>query len=221
MVRSLQKCRRMKDMLPTRPWLTPVCLTFLALAGTGCHSFPDYKPPAAATQPLSGAQLSAAQSLTAVDAVVTPPVGWVQEETKSSSDHVHLSWKSPSGKTNFGVIYFSLPLPLPANWIFDRYIGAMKESEGEAKVIEGPLNDSSLPGVRFTVETGPYRMRTNLICKGFHGWSVYAGTLRDQPEVPDELAAAERARDHTKPGAPSAAAQSGSNVIRPVASTSE
>jgi hypothetical protein len=198
-----------------------VCLSLLAVLAGGCRSFPDYKPPAAATQPLVGAQLSDAQAITEVDAIVQPPAGWEREETKASSDHVHLSWKSPSGKTNYGVIYFSIPVPIPASWLFDRYIAAMKESEGEAKVIEGPLNDRNLPGVRFTVETGPYRMRTNLICKGFHGWSIYAGTLREQPEVPDELRLAERARDKTQPGAPSAAAEGKPGVIRPTASVSE
>jgi hypothetical protein len=161
------------------------------------------------------------QPMEAVQAVVTPPAGWRLEETKESSDHVHLSWKSPSGKTNFGVIYFSIPLPLPASWIFDQYIDAMRKSEGEATVIEGPANDGSLPGVRFTVETGPYRMRTNLICKGFHGWSVYAGTLRNEQEVAEELALAERARDKTQAGLPSASGQPNPAVIRPTASASE
>jgi hypothetical protein len=197
------------------------CLIVTGAFATGCRSLPDYQPPASSTQPLTVGKLTDAVPIGAVDALVSPPVGWQQEETKSTEDHVHFSWKSPSGKTNYGVIYFSIPLPLPASWIYDRYIAAMRQSEGEAKVIAGPANDSSLPGVRFTVETGPYRMRTNLVCKGFHGWSVYAGTLRNQPEVAEELALAERARDKTQLGLPSAAAAPNPAVIRPTAAVSE
>ena len=194
------------------------CLTLLAGAGVGCQSkyssIPTYQP---ATQPLSATGLSAGKPIENVEAVVVPPVGWETEDAKADEDHVHLSWKSPSGKTNYGVIYFSLPLSLSARWIIDPYLAAMKKSEGEANVIAGPVEDKSLPGLRFTVECGDYRMRTNLICKGFHGWAVYAGTLRKEAEIPSELELAERARDKTQVGATSQA----SAVTRPAVSTAQ
>jgi hypothetical protein len=74
--------------------------------------------------------------------------------------------------------------------------------------------------VRFTAEGGDYRMRINLICKGFRGWAVYAGTLRKEAEVPAELRLAEVARDRTKVGVPSAMGES-TPALKPTASTSE
>jgi hypothetical protein len=36
--------------------------------------------------------------------------------------------------------------------------------------------------------------------RGFRAWTVYAGTLRDQPEEPQELQLAESAREQTRIG---------------------
>lgn len=209
-------------MNPSRLTLCGCCLTLLLGVGVGCqskyNSIPTYQP---ATQPLSATGLSAAEPMPKVEAVVNPPVGWETEDAKSDEDHVHLSWKSPSGKTNYGVIYFNLPLPLPAKWIIDPYLAAMKKSEGEANVIQGPVEDKSLPGLRFTVECGDYRMRTNLICKGFHGWAVYAGTLRKEAEIPAELELAERARDKTQVGVTADKPKETAAVTGPAVSTAE
>ena len=60
--------------------------------------------------------------------------------------------------------------------------------------------------MRFTAEGGDYRMRINLICKGFRGWAVYAGTLRTEAEVPAELHLAEVAPDRAE-WSPSAAGE--------------
>jgi hypothetical protein len=207
-------------MNPRRLTILGCCLTLLTGAAVGCQSkygsLPTYQ---AATQPLSATGLSAAEPMPKVEAIVTPPLGWVTEDPKSDEDHVHLSWKSPSGKTNYGVIYFNLPLPLPATWIIDPYLAAMKKSEGEANVIQGPVEDKSLPGLRFTVECGDYRMRTNLICKGFHGWAVYAGTLRKEAEIPAELELAERARDKTQVGVTPQKGKETAKVTGPAVST--
>jgi hypothetical protein len=206
------------EMPPTRPIRLALCLTLLAPIVAGCQpkstQYPVYQP---STQPVTGAGLTDSSRLAKVDALVAPPAGWQTEDPKTDEDHVHLSWKSPSGKTNYGVIYFSLPLPFSASWIYNPYLAAMRKSEGEANVIAGPVDDKALPGLRFTVECGDYRMRTNLICKGFHGWAVYAGTLRKEDEVPAELELAERARERTKVGV----AASGGAVTRPTASVAE
>jgi hypothetical protein len=182
-----------------------LCLTLLAALAVGCQSKYDhleaYKP---ATQPLADTGLSAPTPFPPADVVVAPPVGWVADELKKSDEHTHQVWKSPTGSTAYGVIQFGLPLPVPATWILPSYLSAMKKSEGEANVIGEPLKDDALPGVRFTVDCGDYRMRTNLVCKGFRGWAVYAGTLRDRPEIPAEVQLAERARDKTLTGIPPA-----------------
>jgi hypothetical protein len=75
----------------------------------------------------------------------------------------------------------------------------MRKTEGEAKLLSR-RSDPRLPGVRFVAEGGQYRLRANLLTRGFRAWAVYAGSLRGQPEVPDELALAEAAREQTKIG---------------------
>jgi hypothetical protein len=72
----------------------------------------------------------------------------------------------------------------------------MRRTEGEATLLSKQW-DQSLPGLRFVAQGGRYVVRTNLTVRGFHGWACYAGTLRDDPIVPDELAQAEEAREHT------------------------
>jgi hypothetical protein len=205
-----------------RPLIPYLCLTILLGVGVSCQSkyahIPTYTP---ATQPLSATGLTDPTRSAVVDAVVAPPVGWVADEPKTSDRHAHQVWKSPTGGTAYGVIHFGLPLPVPASWVLPNYLSAMKESEGEATVIGQPLKDDALPGIRFTVDCGDYRMRTNLICKGFGGWAVYTGTLRDRPEVPAEVELAERACDKTQVGVSGPTSQAPPVFTRPTASASE
>jgi hypothetical protein len=209
-------------MRPVRDPFSCLCLTLLLSVGLGCQSkyanIPTYQP---ATQPLSASGLSDLAPFTPVDAVVDPPVGWKPDELKTSEQHTHQVWLSPTGKTAYGVIHFGLPLPVPATWILGPFLSEMKKSEGEANLIGQPAKDDALPGVRFTVEGGDYKMRVNLICKGFRAWAVYAGTLRNQQEIPAELELAERARDKTQVGVPSPTSQAPPTFIRPTASASE
>jgi hypothetical protein len=199
------------------------CLTLLLLAAAGCQSkyanLPIYQPPT--TRPILASALSAPQSLTSVDAVCVPPAGWNAEDLKTSEDHAHQVWLSPSGRTAYGVIHFALPLPVSAQWVLDPFLREMKKSEGEAILIGRPMRDDKLPGIRFTVEGGLYKMRINLICRGWRGWAVYSGTLRGQPEVPEELELAEWAKDSTKVGVPSAGGQGSPTFIRQASSSSE
>jgi hypothetical protein len=192
------------------------------LFGTGCQSKYDniatYQP---ATQPLAVTGLSEPKPVPAVDALADPPDGWKAEELKKSKDHAHQVWLSPTGKTAYGIIHFGLPLPVPATWILDPFLTEMKKSEGEATLIGQPTKDDALPGVRFTVEGGDYKMRVNLICKGFRAWAVYAGTLRNQEEIPSELELAERAREKTQVGVPTATGAAKPAFVRQTASASE
>ena len=184
------------------------CLTLsLLLVGTGCQNkysnLPVYERPVN-VKPVVESAFAPPQSLATIDAVCVPPAGWKMEPLKSSEDHHHQVWLSPSGHTAYGVIHFGLPMPVSAGWVLDPFLKEMKKSEGEALLIGQPMRDDSLPGIRFTVEGGLYKMRINLICRGWRGWAVYAGTLRTEPEVPEELELAEWAKDMTKVGIPSA-----------------
>lgn len=205
--------------MPNRPTLIlTLCFAGLMVVG-GCQNkykdIPAYTP---STQPLTTTGLADAEGIQAVNAVVKPPIGWELEPAKEQDGSVHYVWKSPTGKTAYGVIYFGMPLPVPTWMVYPNIIQKMKEHEGEANVINGPLKDDNLPGMRFTVDTGDYRMRTNLITKGFSGWMVYAGSLRNGDEVPAELELAEKSRDQTKVGTSEAVADP---VISPSVSRSE
>jgi hypothetical protein len=210
-------------MMSRRSPLSFLGLALVLGAGVlGCESpysdLPEYH---AATRPLAATGLSDPKPFEPADAVVDPPVGWVADKLKQEGRYAHQVWKSPTGSTCYGIIHFGLPLPLPASFVLPQYLSAMKESEGQADVQGQPQKDESLPGIRFTVDCGDYRMRTNFICKGFGGWAIYVGTLRNRPEIPAEIELAARARDKTKIGIPPTAASTSGQVIRPGAVASE
>lgn len=149
------------------------------------------------------AQLAAASGLgapvkwEAVNALAVPPIGWTAEPLKSSDKHKHQVWLSPSRKTAYGVIYFTLPWPVGADLALWGFLKQMKRIEGEATLIS-KVSDDALPGLRFVAEGGLYLVRTNLIIDGFNGWAIYAGTVRGKPVDESELATAERAREQTQ-----------------------
>lgn len=149
------------------------------------------------------------QFVETVHAVARPPLDWRREPLKTSDKHTHQVWLSPSGKTAYGIIYFALPgiadvLKIPMNWVLDGFLDAMREDQGEATLLSRQ-DDPDLPGIRFVAEGGLYVTYTNLITAGRHGWAVYVGTLRSQPDAPDEITLAEQAREQTQvqiPGDP-------------------
>lgn len=168
----------------------------LLVAIAGCRAQP--KPAAAAaTVPTTG--LSALQPVESVDARCTPPIGWRVEPLKSSARHRHQVWLSPTGKTAYGVIHFTLPFPLGSDLVLWAFLREMRKSEGEAVLLH-KVRDPELPGIRFVAEGGLYRMRANLQVRGSQAWAVYAGTLRRETILPDELDLAERAREQTQIG---------------------
>jgi hypothetical protein len=135
-----------------------------------------------------------------LEAVVCPPVGWLPDPIKRSRSHAHLAWLSPTGRTAYGVIRMKLPLPFVGpDTVLPRFLDRMRETEGDARLLSR-RSDGRLPGIRFVAEGGEYRLRANLITRGFRAWAVYAGTLRGQPEAPEELRQAEAAREATKIG---------------------
>ena len=148
----------------------------------------------------SDIELAAPTGSGILEAVVVPPVGWRPDPLKRTSSHAHQAWISPSGRTAYGVIRMNLPLPfIGPDVVLPRFIKQMRQSEGEARLLSRK-NDSRLPGIRFVAEGGQYRLRANLITRGFRAWAVYAGTLRAEAEMPDELRMAEAAREETRIG---------------------
>jgi hypothetical protein len=131
-----------------------------------------------------------------------PPDRWRPEPLKESDRHTHQIWLSPTGKTAYGVIHFKLPLPVGPNFVHFEFLREMKKREGRAIEL-AQRGDPSLPGLRFVCEGELYKLRVNLICRGFEGWAIYAGTLRNEPERPEEVELAERARENTIIGLPS------------------
>ena len=149
---------------------------------------------------LSDSDLSDPIGFPELEAVVVPPAGWRPDPIKRSRNHAHQAWVSPSGNTAYGVIRMNLPLPFVGpETVLPRFINQMRQTEGEAKLLSR-RSDPDLPGIRFVAEGGQYRLRANLVTRGFRAWTVYAGTLRARPEEPQELQIAEAAREQTKIG---------------------
>jgi len=136
-----------------------------------------------------------------VDATVTPPLGWTLQPPKSSRQHQHQVWLSHSKNTAYGVIRFSMPLPLGNETALWGFMKEMKRTEGEARLIS-KQRDPERKALNFIAEGGLYTVRANIQTRGTRGWAIYAGTKRDHEVVPDELQLAEKARDHTMPGVP-------------------
>ena len=105
--------------------------------------------------------------------------------------HAHQVWISPSGHTAYGIIHFTLPVPISPDVALWGFLQNMKQREGEANLLSKQW-DSNLSQLRFVVEGGLYTVRCNLFLRGLQGWSVYAGTLRKEKIEADELAQAER-----------------------------
>lgn len=133
-----------------------------------------------------------------LELLVAPPAGWRLDATRRTGPHVHKTWVSPSGDTAFGVIRFRLPVPVGDEVALWGFLQEMRRAEGEARLLEREPG-YVLPGgkrvLRFVAEGGKYRVRSVLLSRGFRGWCVYAGTLRDRPVRGSELDLALRHRD--------------------------
>ena len=172
--------------------------TWLALlAFAGCQDPPAYVP---TTRPAAVGLPSPAVD-GRLHAAVVPPIGWRPDPVKVSDQSRHQVWISPGKATAYGVIAFKLPLPVGPSLALWGVLKHMKDVEGEANVLERH-DDPGLPGIRFVVEGGPYRVRGNVMTDGLRGWVVYAGTLRKRPVDEPELKLAEQAREATHVGVP-------------------
>ncbi|HWP41261.1 MAG TPA: hypothetical protein VNL70_10070, partial [Tepidisphaeraceae bacterium] len=175
-------------------------LLAITLSGCAAGTTPQHPDLAVAGRCSAMAGLDAPQHLPELRATVAPPTGWTRQRLPGGARHTHQVWQSPTGSTAYGVIHFKLPFPVGHELLLWAFINEMRRDQGQAKLLEKRW-DANLGGVRFVTEGGLYRVRTNLMVRGFDGWAVYAGTLRAAPILPDELALAERAREYTEVGA--------------------
>jgi hypothetical protein len=171
-----------------------ICLAICLLLSACHHVHPPTTRPGVALVPD-----------TDVNAMVAIPPNWHPDPLKSSAEHTHQVWISPSGHTAYGVIYFKLPLPVGTDLALWGFLNQMKKSEGEATLLSKQY-DPKIDGLRFVAEGGLYTVRTTLFTEGFHGWAIYAGTLRKFPVNAEELREAERAREATRIGIDSSSA---------------
>ena len=179
-----------------------ITLFSLAIACcAGCASPPSSAPrnhdPMPAETAAFREQLSAPTPMAELDARVVPPRGWTREPFKTSDRHNHLVWVSPTGGAAYGVIHFTMPLPVGEDLALRGFLAEMKRSEGEATLLSKNRDGDR---IRFVAEGGKYRIRGILLTRGFGGWAVYAGTLRNQSPTVDELAVAVQARENTALG---------------------
>ena len=137
-----------------------------------------------------------------LDAWVCPPAGWRAEPIEKTARHTQQVWLSPTGNTAYGVILFSLPLPLGPDVALWGFLGEMKQREGEATLLQ-KSRDEQKQALRFVVEGGEYRIRGIILTRGWAGWVFYAGTLRNRPIRLDELEQAVQARENTAFGSAS------------------
>jgi hypothetical protein len=163
-------------------------------------------PTAAEAQYLEDAGLAPVEWISTVEAAAPVPLGWKAEALKVQPRSKHQVWISPSGSTAFGVLnvqHFLMPLASD-RMVMEEFLKGMKQTEGEAKLLEGPKEDRSLGGgiggLRFVAEGGKYTVRANLVSRGTRAWIVYAGTERGKPFDLEELSRAEEARDRTVVG---------------------
>jgi hypothetical protein len=139
------------------------------------------------------------QAVASVDAMCFPPAGWKAEPLKQSGRHSHQIWLSPTGQTAYGVIHFTLPLPVGTELVLRGFLREMQRTEGEAKLLD-KQSDPALPGLRFEAQGGLYHLWGNLVVSGWEGWAVYAGSRTGQPIALPELELAAAARESTRVG---------------------
>jgi hypothetical protein len=173
------------------------CLCVICAALAGCRGAAA-RPDSARPVPEG---LSPPIAIADLDALCVPPLHWHPEPLKTSNQHRHQVWVSPSGSTAYGVIWFALPLPVGEDAALWGFLREMKRTEGEA-TLHAKQRDPQTDALRFVAEGGQYLIRGSLVTRGFHGWAVYAGTLRNRPISQEELELAVRARENTALGLP-------------------
>ena len=182
--------------------MRPFWLILSATLLTGCTSSP--RPAVPSTLPVSAAyelQNSELRYVEYVRASYAAPAGWVLQPMDNTRCEEQV-WVSPSGRTSYGVVHFTMPFPVAHDLLLWYFLNEMRSSEGEATLVEKHFDDE-LPGLRYVARGGKYTIRSNLIVRGFDGWFIYAGTLTSEPVAEHELKLAEQSREQTRTGDPS------------------
>ena len=172
-----------------------------ALLLAGCSHYSPSKRPVSPPQYYQTIGLTQPHPVPIVVSQCDPPVGWIPEPLHKSERHTHQIWLSPTGKTAYGVMHFKLPFPVGVSVVHWEFLREMKSRYGDSTELWEKY-DPSLPGLRFVCEIEQYLMRVEMTVNGFDGWAAYAGTLRGQTPVPQELHLAEIARENTIFGLP-------------------
>jgi hypothetical protein len=167
----------------------------------GCASSLPSRPKATHANWTQSPDLTTPAFDPAVLATCDPPVGWITRPIKVRPNSVHQSWVSPSGLTAYGVIQFTLPLPVGLNLALDGFLAGMRRTEGSADLVE-KQDDPNLMCIRFVANGAAHCIRANLFVDGFKGWTVYAGTVAGKKIDEKELESAIRARENTVVGKP-------------------
>jgi hypothetical protein len=141
-------------------------------------------------------QPSTAVLIAPLEATCVPPPGWRLDRVDDTARYAQRVWVSPTGRTSYGVIHFTLPLPLGHSIALAGFLSEMKRSEGDAHLISKTPQER---GQAFAAEGGRYRVNGIIITHRTRGWAIYAGTLRQGPVALDEIALAVHARDSTIP----------------------
>jgi hypothetical protein len=176
-------------------------LILISLLGTGCVGQPTFNRPAAIERRFATTQgLTQRIAWPAVEAQVDPPAGWIPQPLHRSPRHTHQIWLSPTGDTAYGVIRFELPVPVGPDIVLWYFMREMRKSQGDGVLLSKEPDPVFRGGILFVAEGGPYRIHTSLLTRGWRGWAIYCGTLRNHPINQEELDLAERAREYTVPG---------------------
>jgi hypothetical protein len=177
-----------------------IAVIFASLGLTGCtmmkaaDQFESVTVPAAFQQGVTEPHV-----VPELEAFCGPPKGWIAQPLERDSKHTQQVWVSPSGRTAFGVIRFTLPIPATDKIALWGFLQEMKRREGQAKLVSRkPLPD----GTAFVADGAKFRIRGTIVTRGLRGWVAYAGTLQHEPVEVDELELAVQARDNTAPGLP-------------------
>lgn len=195
----------MSKLYPRAAGLFILLLTLVALA-PGCSRStlrPEDQPTSRRIDEIGQGQFKAS-----VEAFVVPPDDWTLEPPKTSDQHTHLVWLSPTGDTAYGAIYLELPGWAPVfllsaksvhNRVLDGVMDAMAADQGEATLLEKEWDGSS-ERMYYKAEGGLYLIDAVLSVRGHSGWTVYAGKLRERPLNEAEMKTALAARDATQVG---------------------
>jgi hypothetical protein len=113
-----------------------VRVLFVLLGFTGVLGCASRQPvPTTAFPTTQPSGLTDGTVVSSVEARCVPPIGWTMDPLKQTKNHAHQVWVSPTGNTAYGVIRFSLPLPLGPDTVLWFFLREMRASEGEARLI--------------------------------------------------------------------------------------